>query len=105
MLQTDIYEYLSGHGWRITIDDVEKSQNNGWTLSEDGWLTIMKPKSEVNILVYLIGAPEKGPLRFQYRSSSVNDFFVLHHYFSFRTKQRLKEQQNGLLLLLFFFLL
>ena len=50
--QTFNIHYGAGNEWlayNVTIDGVSRAQNDGWVLSDDGWLTVTGAKSNVQI--------------------------------------------------------
>ena len=52
----------SWYRWSVTINDVAKPQDDGWTISNDGWVTIANAvsPSDVNIGFFYVGPPDMG---------------------------------------------
>jgi len=56
----NLRDYPIGYRWKVIIDGAEKPRDKGWSLSEDGWLTVTEPISAVSIYFYFT-VPNEGP--------------------------------------------
>ena len=44
------YPGMSYTNYTVVIDGIERTENDGWTISDDGWVNITEAKSSVNII-------------------------------------------------------